>query len=84
MPLTDPPFQPSNVSMSQRIADLKALPIPSYPVAQLPWAADTPNSMVNVTDNPQGLARSITVGNEWHWSSEVDGSDLGKGNAPTA
>lgn len=83
-PLSYPGFTPTNTTMSQRIADLPALPVPSYVVAKLPWAADTPNALVNITDNPQGLARSISVGSEWHWSSEVDGSDLGQGNASTA
>lgn len=59
-----------------------AVRFPSYPIANLPSAADNPKSMVIVEDNPQGLARSAPMGpGVWHWLSEVDGSDLGPGNA---
>ncbi len=60
------------------------LPLASYPVSGLPWAANYPRCLVNILDTPQGLARSVDMGGGvWHWSSEVDGSDLGAGNVPT-
>ncbi len=58
-----------------------ALSVPAYNVAGLPWAADYPNSIVIVKDNPQGQARSVPIADGWHWLSEVDGTDLGAGNA---
>lgn len=60
---------------------IEAVAIPDYPIADLPWAASNQNSLVIVTDDPQGIARSVPVGSEWHWLAEVDGSDLGAGNA---
>lgn len=54
----------------------QALPIPSYKMADLPLASANPQSIVIITDNPQGQARSDGV----NWLSEVDGSSLGPGN----
>jgi hypothetical protein len=60
----------------------EALTMPAYNVVNLPWAAKHQNKFVLVLDNPQGQARSVSVSNgTWHWISEVDGSDLGAGNA---
>jgi hypothetical protein len=52
-----------------------ALSVPAYAVAFLPAASASPNSVVRVTDNPQGLASSDGV----NWISEVDGTNLGPG-----
>lgn len=69
----------------QRPAADKALTIPAYNVSRLPWAADYQNKFVLVLDNPQGQARSVSApSGSWHWISEVDGSDLGEGNADSS
>lgn len=53
-----------------------ALTVPAYMLADLPSAAQYPNAIVRVIDNPQGTATS----NGMVWLSDVDGSNLGDGN----
>lgn len=72
-------------SIAAMPATAAALSVPAYNIGNLPWAANFPSAIINILDDPQGLARSVDLGSGvWHWTSEVDGSDLGAGNAPSS
>lgn len=82
--------QAADAAFSRRVAEMRsavpvavpvepapALAVPAYAAAFLPAAAANKDTVVRVTDNPQGLAVSDGIS----WLSEVDGSNLGPGGA---